>query len=142
MTLQGSYVPLTLEDAVMRSARVLEIFIDAGVDVIRIGLQASEGLSDDESYLAGPNHSALGEMVIGEVYYNKILKKLSEMNLSDEDNIVVFVSVGSLSKAIGQKKRNKIRLSDRFKNIRFAESAEISGYGVSVNIINGEMKCT
>ena len=142
MTLKGAYKPLTVEEAVERSAKVLEIFIDAGVEVIRIGLQASEGLRDGESYFAGPNHSALGEMVIGEVYYSKILNKLSEMNISDEDNITVLVSVGSLSKAIGQKRRNKIRLSEQYKNIRFAESAEISGYEVLVNITNGEMKCT
>ena len=142
MTLKGAYKPLTVEEAVERSAKVLEIFIDAGIEVIRIGLQASEGLRDDESYFAGPNHSALGEMVIGEVYYSKILNKLSEMNISDKDNITVLVSVGSLSKAIGQKRRNKIRLSEQYKNIRFAESAEISGYEVLVNITNGEMKCT
>ena len=142
MTLEGIYKPLTVEEAVKRSAKVLEIFLDAGVEVIRVGLQASEGLSSEDSYFAGPNHSALGEMVIGEVYYNRILKKLSDAGASDEDNITVLVSVGSLSKAIGQKKRNKLRLGERYKNICFAESAEILGYEFSVNITNGEMKCT
>ena len=132
MTLDGSYLPLTLDEAVERSARALEIFLDAGVKVIRIGLQASEGLSGDETYLAGPNHSALGEMVIGEVYYNKILKKISEKGLSEGDNITVLVSLGSLSKAVGQNKRNKKRLGEKYKNIRFAESTELSGYEISV----------
>ena len=141
MTLNGCYEPLTVEEAVTRSARVLEVFISSGVEVIRIGLQASEGLSSAESYFAGPNHAALGEMVIGEVYYNRILKKLSEINPSDEENITVLVSVGALSKAIGQKKRNKLRLLERYKNLSFAESAEIPEYEVSVNI-TGEMICT
>ena len=142
MTLLGEYKPLTLDEAISRSADVLEIFLDSGVEVIRIGLQASEGLSSDETYIAGPNHSALGEMVIGEVYYKKILKKLSEMNLSDNDKITVLVSVGSLSKAIGQKKRNKNRLCEKYKNLRFAESAEISENEIYVNTTDGEMKCT
>ena len=142
MTLAGEYKPLTLDEAISRSAEVLEIFLNAGVEVIRIGLQASEGLTSDKSYIAGPNHAALGEMVIGEVYYNRILKILSEMNISDNDKITVLVSPGSLSKAVGQRKRNKLRLCERYKNISFAESAEISEYEVSVNITDGEMKCT
>ena len=142
MTLNNEYTPLNLDEAVERSAKVLEIFLDAGLEVIRIGLQASEGLSGDDSYVAGPNHSALGELVIGEVYYNKILKTLSEKKISDNDNICILVSPGSLSKAIGQKKRNKDRLCEIYKNIRFAESAEVSGFEISVNITNGEMKCT
>lgn len=141
MTLNGYYEPLTVEEAVKRSAKVLEIFISRGVEVIRIGLQASEGLSSTDSYLAGPNHAALGEMVIGEVYYNRIMKKLSEIDPSDEENITVLVSVGALSKAIGQKRRNKLRLMERYKNISFAESTDIPEYEVSVNI-TGEMICT
>lgn len=142
MTLDGVYKPLSIDEAVRRSAEVLEVFLESGVEVIRIGLQASEGLSGDETYLAGPNHSALGEMVIGEVYYNRILKILSEKAFSDTDNICVLVSVGSLSKAVGQRKRNKQRLSEKYKNIHFAESAGLSGYEISVNITDGETKCT
>ena len=141
MTLNGYYEPLTAEEAVKRSAKVLEIFISRGVEVIRIGLQASEGLSSTDSYLAGPNHAALGEMVIGEVYYNRIMKKLSDIDPSDDQNITVLVSVGALSKAIGQKRRNKLRLMGRYKNISFAESTDIPEYEVSVNI-TGEMICT
>lgn len=142
MTLEGEYTPLTLDEAVERSAKVLEIFINEGIDVIRIGLQANDNLSSDDTYLAGPNHAALGEMVIGEVYYNKILNKLSERQISDNGKITVLVSKGSLSKAIGQKKKNKIRLSKMYKNIGFAESNEISGYEISLNITDGEMICT
>ena len=38
MTNGGFYKPLSVEEAVYRSARVLEIFLDGGVEVIRIGL--------------------------------------------------------------------------------------------------------
>lgn len=142
MTFNNEYTPLDLDEAIERSAKVLEIFIESDVEVIRIGLQASEGLSSDNSYVAGPNHSALGELVIGEFYYNKILKILSENHISDNDSICIWVSPGSLSKAVGQKKRNKKRLGELYRNIRFAESADVSDYEISVNITNGEMKCT
>lgn len=141
MTMCGSYQPLTLDEAIERSARVLEVFIDNNVDVIRIGLQASENLSSEDKYLAGPNHPSLGELVIGQVYYNRISKKLSDMNLSGDENIKVIVRRGSLSKAVGQNRRNKLLLSQTYRNIRFAEADNIPEYAILLEINNGEIKC-
>ncbi len=130
MTLGGSYTALTLDEAIMRSAAALEIFIDAGVEVIRIGLQQNENLSSSESYVAGPNHPGLGELVIGEVYYNRIRKKLLDKGLSGDENIKVLVSRGALSKAVGQNKRNKLRLCEEYKNISFGEAEGILEYEI------------
>ena len=141
MTECGLYTPLKLDEAIYRSARVLEVFIDGGVEVIRIGLQASENLSSEDSYVAGPNHSALGELVIGEVYYNKISKKLLDRGLSGDENILVLVPRGSMSKAVGQNRRNKLRLTKRYKNLSFAEADGISDYEILLEINNGEIKC-
>ena len=141
MTLSGEYQPLTIDEAVERSAGVLEIFIDGEVEVIRIGLQASENLSSEDKYLAGPNHPSLGELVIGEVYYNKICKLLSEAELSGEENIKILVSKGALSKAIGQNKKNKLRLAKKYKNISFAEADSIKEYTIQLELNNGEIKC-
>ncbi len=133
MALSGEYSHLSLDDAIRRSSKVFGMFVDSGVKVIRIGLQASENLCSDKTYAAGPNHPALGELVENEFYYNKIDKILSEMNISDE-NIEILVSRGSLSKAIGQRKRNKLRLAEKYKNISFAESEKLSGYEVLAQI--------
>ncbi len=141
MTLSGIYEPLSVDEAVKRSAKVLEQFIDAGVEVIRIGLQSSENLTSDDCYLAGPNHSALGELVIGEVYYNKICKLLSRHNLTGEENIKITVSRGALSKAVGQNKRNKLRLAEKHRHISFAEADGIPEYRILLEINNGEIKC-
>lgn len=137
----GVYKPLSLDEAVSRSASVLKIFLDSGIDVIRIGLQSSDNLSDERSFAYGPYHPSLGELVMSEVYYNEISKKLSEMNLSEDENICVYVGKGCLSKAIGQHKRNKIRLAERYKSIRFAEEDGILEYHIHLEINNGEIKC-
>ena len=142
MTEDGFYTPLSLDEAVERSAAVLDVFIRSGVEVIRIGLQSSDNLSNPDSYVGGPNHSALGELVIGEVYFNRISKMLSDSNLSENDNITILVCPGALSKAVGQNKKNKRRLMERYKNIRFAEAEGISEYEIQLDINNGENKCT
>ena len=141
MTYDGEYTPLSLEDAISRSSKVLSLFVDAGVEVIRIGLQASEGLESKDSYVAGPNHPALGELIIGEYYYQKILNILSSANYAFDEHITVLVKPGSLSKAIGQNAKNKTRLKAMYKNIRFAESDGLKEYEVSVITRNGEIKC-
>ena len=135
MTEVGEYLPLTIEDAIVRSARVLEIFINAGVEVIRIGLQATDNLFDKNSYVAGPNHAALGELVIGEVYYNKICKLLFDANASENENIRILVRPGALSKAVGQNRKNKLRLAERYKNIKFGEAEGIPEYGIILDRI-------
>jgi histone acetyltransferase (RNA polymerase elongator complex component) len=140
MTVAGIYEPLTVDEAVERSAAVLEEFIDSSVRVIRIGLQATENLNSDKTYFAGPNHPALGELVENEYYYKKISKILSAVE-SAEENIEILVSPGSLSKAVGQKKRNRLRLGERYKNLSFGESNEISGYGIMARLKDGEIKC-
>ena len=141
MTYDGEYTPLSLDDAISRSAKVLSLFIDAGVEVIRIGLQASEGLESKDSYVAGPNHPALGELIIGEYYYEKILNILSEAKVAFDGHITILVRPGSLSKAIGQNAKNKTRLKAVYKYIRFAESDGLNEYEVSVTTRNGEIKC-
>ena len=141
MTHDGEYTPLSLDDAISRSSMALSLFVDAGVEVIRIGLQASEGLESKDSYVAGPNHPALGELIIGEYYYEKILNILSSANYAFDEHITVLVKPGSLSKAIGQNAKNKTRLKAVYKNIRFAESDGLKEYEVSVITRNGEIKC-
>ena len=129
MAERKEYLPITLDDAVERSARVLEILHDNNIEVIRIGLCASKNLADEDKYYGGPNHSALGELVEGRLYYNKITKELS----AGEKNgavLTVYVATGYISKAIGQKKINKDRLIKEFgfADVKFKEDPRLSGY--------------
>lgn len=136
MAQSGVYEPLTLESAVVRSAAVLERFIDADIDVLRIGLCATENLSSEDTYFAGPNHSALGELVINQVYYRKIYREVDKLQLCADDCLVVEISRSSLSKAVGQKKRNKLLLKEKLgiREVRFVESDILTGYEVRLSV--------
>lgn len=134
LTEKGMYTPLSLDDAIDRSARVCKIFNDAGVDVIRIGLCASENLSSDTTYYAGPNHPAIGELVENKIYFEIIKEKLHNISFCSDDTVKVNVAPGCLSKAIGQKKKNKFLLMQTYdvKDIKFGESDDVSLYEVSI----------
>ncbi len=105
MMKRGDYRPLTVEEAVARSADVLEVFRSRGVSCLRIGLHASEQLS---AAVAGPNHPALGELTLGELYYRKLFAMARGQSLSGR--MALRVPRGEASRAVGQRRRNLSRL--------------------------------
>lgn len=130
MCKNGTYTPLSLTEAVERSALVLERFINAGVDVIRIGLCSSENLLSDTTYYAGPNHAAIGELVINQYYLNVITQRIADINPNVGAALEIRIPRGSRSKVAGQKNRNKILLTDRFSlsDVTFAEDDGLPEY--------------
>ncbi len=103
------YTPLTLEEAITRSADVLEIFEAHGVPCIRLGLCATEDLTSPEEVFGGPNHPALGELIMSECYYRRILSALRERELVGKE-AVLRVPAREFSRAVGQRRQNIKRL--------------------------------
>ena len=136
MAKSGEYTPLTNEEAVYRSARVYERFFEAGVKVIRIGLQSSENLLNPEMFYAGASHSAMGELVLGEFYFERIKKALLALGTALTEQINIYVPAGAVSCAVGQNKRNKLRLTEEFslKSIKFKEDSALSFGEVKVGL--------
>ena len=132
MAERGEYEMLSLEDAIFRSKEVLKVFNSAGVECIRIGLCASDNLSDGEKVMGGANHPALGELVMGELYYDEMREffiKVSRGASIVGKNIKLLVPTGRLSMAIGQKGRNRDRLLREFgmKSLKISETCHALG---------------
>ena len=136
MAERGEYKMLSLDDAVCRSKEVLKIFEREGVECIRIGLCASDNLMDESLVMGGANHPALGELVMGELYYDNIrelfLKSGERMSFKDK-KMYISVPKGMLSRAIGQNGRNRDRLIDEFelKSLKISETAQLSAITVN-----------
>ena len=103
----GSYTPETLDEAVKLCAELVLKFEAADITVIRVGLQSTDEISESgESVVAGPVHSAFGELVENEIYYGLIMDALS-----GRDGII-YVNPREISKAVGNKRRNIIRIKN------------------------------
>ncbi len=103
----GTYQPLTVEEAAVWCADMLEIFQRADIPVIRIGLNPTPEL--DRTVLAGAYHPAMGELVWNEVWYRRLRRQL----LAQRDD-TLYVPQRELSRAIGQRRRNVARLQREF----------------------------
>lgn len=106
MMKQDKYIPITVEEAVSRSADVLAIFEENGVECLRIGLCDSELLHSSEHCAAGPVHPAMGELVRGELWRRRIVKQLCERG-ERSALTEICVPIGALSAVVGQKRINR-----------------------------------
>lgn len=106
----GSYAPLTNETAAEWCADALEIFQAEHIPVIRIGLNPTEEL--DSAVAAGAYHPAMGELVYSAVWY----RRLRARALCGETQL--FVPKREISRAVGHKRCNILRLQQEFPNIR------------------------
>ena len=138
MAERGEYTPLDNSEAVMRTKEVLSVFDRRGVKCIRVGLCASENLSDEDEVYGGANHSAVGELAMGELYYERICAELdSQGAIFDGGTLIIYASKGATSKVSGQNRRNKIRICKKygFDKIKILEKSEIIGYNIILEYI-------
>jgi len=131
MTECGVYSPLDTDEAVMRTKNVLAVFAEHRLPVIRVGLCASENLASDDA-VAGATHSAIGELAMGELYYDIICRELNGLNVNG-GRTVIAVPRGEISKAVGQKRKNTLRLRDVYRtSVSFREDDELDMYQIKI----------
>lgn len=100
----GRFVPLTQEEAVTQAAWAYRELTEAGVNVIRIGLQPDEELCAPGNILAGPFHPAMGELVKSRVLRTEVTSQLEK--LADCGAITIYCPARLESKLRGQKSCN------------------------------------
>ena len=132
LTRNLEYTPLSVDEAVYRSAEVLHIFVKNHVDCIRIGLCESDNLHSDTSFVAGPNHPSIGEMVKSALYLKLIDDKIIE---NKAENIKIYCPVGATSQIVGNKAKNKNYLREKygFKKIQIIESDNLKPFDINIS---------
>ena len=138
MAKRGEYTPLTLDEAIERTGEALLIFRDACKTVIRIGLQSGDELYDPDVVYGGDYHPAIGELAENYVMYKKITEILDKLDTSLEGReLTVFCQMGWVSKVVGQKKLNKLKLikNYKFKCVKVVEKKDVIGYNIKLELL-------
>ena len=121
----GEYLPQTLDEAVSLCAKLVQLFEENGVPVIRLGLHTGESLT--QNLLAGPYHPAFRELVDGAIYLDKMQKLLQNR---PKGGHTITVGTRFLSRAAGQNGRNRAVLQDNGYTIRLQGDAALQLYEI------------
>lgn len=121
----GRYKEHTVEDAVRVCARILPVFEQAGIPVIRLGLNPTEDLSGGDA-VGGAYHPALGELVKSRIMRDKAEKILSGAKRGEQ--AVLRVNPRLMSQLVGQHGANRAYLVERFglSGLRIVRDPDVS----------------
>lgn len=111
----GHYRPLELEEAVELCAEMLWHCRQAGVPVIRLGLQATPQLTPERAFVAGPYHPAFGALVRSRLW-RRAIEGLAQTGIDNE----LRLHSADLSDVLGQRRCNLSYMEERAKRLEIA----------------------
>ncbi len=112
---ENKFIPLTLESAVDLCSEMYGMFIENGINVIRMGLHPMD--LSGENVIAGPYHVALGFLIKSRLkrgILEKIVKSEIE-KIQDGQSCSLIIPEKMKEEFIGMKKENITYLLDKFK---------------------------
>ena len=114
----NEYIPLTIDQAVERSKKIMELFNKKNVEVIRLGLQNTDEISDPNSeksqVIAGPYHPAFRQLVEDSIWYDKIVEEIKKVN-AKVMKVKIIANKNDVNNIIGHKKENVLKLKDMYE---------------------------
>ena len=111
--LEGSYEPLTLNEAIEWCRCLEDKYETAKIPVIKMGLHASDTISGDEGVVAGPWHPAFRELVDDASMLNRVCIILDRFLADTETaqcHLKLLVPNELWNRVVGHKKENLKRL--------------------------------
>ena len=115
--LEGKYTPLTVVQAVETCKELVSMFNQKGIDVIRVGLQNTDEITDPNiegsEVVAGPYHPAFRQLVESGLWCDTILAKIKQLNVKVK-KVEVTVNPQDANNVIGHKRENIEKLKDMY----------------------------
>ena len=118
----GNFSPKGIEETVELCARLIPMFENAGIKVIRVGLHSG----------GGAYHPALRELCEGRIYYNAALGELEKLR---KGSYVLSVNGREISKMTGQKKQNLKRLAEAGYECRVVGNDSLQKGEIEIEVI-------
>lgn len=101
----GEYAPPDVEHSIPFVCRIVKLFNDNNIEILRLGLHGSENVESE--MVAGCYHPAFGEMCLGYSFFKQIEQEIAEKNLyGKKDCLELVVYYKKSSQVLGQKRKN------------------------------------
>lgn len=110
---KGEYKPFTLEQSIQIVKKLLALFYVNNINVIRVGLQATEDIQVGKAVVDGPHHPAFRELAESEMIKDYLIYIAKKYNI--EKDITVKTNKKNVSKIIGNKKSNSTYMKHELK---------------------------
>ena len=112
---KGEYTPLTVGQAVERCKDIVAMFNKNKINIIRIGLQNTEEITDPSSekssVVAGPYHPAFRQLVESSMWYDSIVNEIKKVNAKVK-KVKIKANDLNINNIIGHKKENITKLKE------------------------------
>ncbi len=124
---EGKYSPLGVEEAVDLCAKLIPMFENEGITVIRVGLHS--GGDVEEEFTGGAYHPALRELCEGRIYRNTAYEILKDL---PQGEYTLCVGAGMASRMAGHKKCNTAFFEEKGYRIKIIQDNSLNKYEVKV----------
>lgn len=112
------YVPLSIDDAIIRVYHILKECQKTNVKVIRIGLQTTSEITSSNTEIIGPVCDNFAEYVLSKIVLEEIEKYILKNNIKKENNLKQIINIYTKNKytsvVVGPKKINKKYLKEKY----------------------------
>jgi histone acetyltransferase (RNA polymerase elongator complex component) len=116
----GIYEMISFEEMCKLCGKLLEFFESRNIHVIKCGLHSEENV--EKNMVAGYYHPAFREICESYIYREKMQKLINEN--PDRKEYIFCVNKSDVSKAVGQKKSNRIYFENKGIKIKIKGSIE------------------
>jgi len=99
----GEYRAQPLEEAVQTVSRIIRIFEENNIEILRIGLQTTDNVN--EHTVVGPYHPAFAELCYGRIQRDRIEEQICAVGLKNSI-LEIPAPANMVSKILGHKKEN------------------------------------
>ncbi len=123
----GLYRTYTLEQSVSLCSRLILLFEEADIKIIRLGLHYSDSLVKNS--LADNYHPAFKELCENEIFLQAFLNSAKRF---ESKELNVFINEKSLSKFLGQKRKNINTIKNLGYDISLCFDNTLGKYGLEV----------
>ena len=124
---QGAYIPLSREEAVLRTKEMYKILEAADITIMRVGLKSTDLIGDGGAINGGTYHPAFRQLVEGAIARERIEPLLNRLKLNASGNsltenkqkIDVFSNGKWYSNMVGNEADNKKYFTHKFPEFNF-----------------------
>lgn len=107
----GYYKPFSIEESIGITKKIVSIFNKNNIDIIRVGLQATDDIQEGVDVVGGPYHPSFRELVNSVM----IMDYLETILPTEFMQLTIRTANRNISTVVGNKRRNRLHINTNYR---------------------------